>query len=633
METFLKIEIGSVVKVSGQDCRIEHILDAETVVITDLQTIERRRANIAEIDSKSDTSVPIDMLDEDERKEAIRRFNIIAPIIRAQVVGGKDGRVAKLVQEACEQHDVSKSTIYSWIKQYSFCERISDLVPDKPGPKVGNFTLKPEREELLCLVIEKQYLTAQRKSIPGTIDAVELAFRKSGMQAPHPNTVRNRIRSLNRRFTAAIRTGNMMKKIPPRMHRESNILGVESAGVYQIDHTPVDAILVDEEYRLPIGRPWLTLALSPVTRIVAGVYISLDPPGDVSVGQCLVNAILPKQPYLQHLGLDDQLFWPVWGLPTGVHADNAGEFKGNLLQETALDYKFRIEWRSVKKPENGAHVERIMGTVMKRVHDIPGTTFSNIQERAEYDSDGNAILTTREFEEWLMLFILKYYHNRKHPGLGMSPLEKYNEVIFGTENSPGRGLPFGVSDPRRLKLDFLPSIRRVVRPEGVEIDGIFYSADALSPWIGIGPDEKTKLHQFKRDPRCISPIYFYDPKIDDYIEVPFRQRSRKPASIWELREAKRRLKDSGRDKYTESELFDALEQMEEILNKAAEKSKSARKQVQAKKDRDRKQSIYAETSNACPSEDGSDPQPSSETVEMQKYDLDEDDDYEATIID
>ena len=40
--------------------------------------------------------------------------------------------------------------------------------------------------------------------------------------------------------------------------------------VVQIDHTPVDVIVVDEAHRLPIGRPWLTLAIDVATRVVAG---------------------------------------------------------------------------------------------------------------------------------------------------------------------------------------------------------------------------------------------------------------------------------------------------------------------------------------------------------------------------
>jgi putative transposase len=31
--------------------------------------------------------------------------------------------------------------------------------------------------------------------------------------------------------------------------------------IVQIDHTKLDIIVVDREQRLPIGRPWITLAI------------------------------------------------------------------------------------------------------------------------------------------------------------------------------------------------------------------------------------------------------------------------------------------------------------------------------------------------------------------------------------
>jgi hypothetical protein len=44
----------------------------------------------------------------------------------------------------------------------------------------------------------------------------------------------------------------------------------------QIDHTPVDVIVVDQQKRLPIGRPWLTLAIDIIrTRMLAGFHVSL----------------------------------------------------------------------------------------------------------------------------------------------------------------------------------------------------------------------------------------------------------------------------------------------------------------------------------------------------------------------
>jgi putative transposase len=57
--------------------------------------------------------------------------------------------------------------------------------------------------------------------------------------------------------------------------------------VWQIDHTIVDLIVVDEETRLPIGRPYLTIAVDIYTRMVAGFHLSLDAPSSASVGLCL----------------------------------------------------------------------------------------------------------------------------------------------------------------------------------------------------------------------------------------------------------------------------------------------------------------------------------------------------------
>jgi putative transposase len=50
----------------------------------------------------------------------------------------------------------------------------------------------------------------------------------------------------------------------------------------QIDHSPMDLIVLDERNRLPIGRPWISLAIDVATRVVAGFYLSLESPSVVS---------------------------------------------------------------------------------------------------------------------------------------------------------------------------------------------------------------------------------------------------------------------------------------------------------------------------------------------------------------
>lgn len=63
----------------------------------------------------------------------------------------------------------------------------------------------------------------------------------------------------------------------------------------QIDHTPVDLMLVDNEHRKSIGRPYLTLAIDVYSRMITGYYLSLDPPSATSVAMCVARSILQKR--------------------------------------------------------------------------------------------------------------------------------------------------------------------------------------------------------------------------------------------------------------------------------------------------------------------------------------------------
>jgi putative transposase len=61
--------------------------------------------------------------------------------------------------------------------------------------------------------------------------------------------------------------------------------------------------------------------------------------------------------------------------------------------------------------------------------------------RGRYDSEQHAALTLAEFERWLAILIVEVYHQRLHSELGMTPLQKYEEGIFGTAERPGQTSP------------------------------------------------------------------------------------------------------------------------------------------------------------------------------------------------
>ncbi|WP_458249987.1 hypothetical protein [Citrobacter freundii] len=70
---------------------------------------------------------------------------------------------------------------------------------------------------------------------------------------------------------------------------------------------------------------------------------------------------------------------------------------------------------------HGGIVERIIGTAMQMIHDEPpGTTFSNPDQRGDYDSENKAALTLRELGA-LAHIMVGTYHGSVHNGLLQPP--------------------------------------------------------------------------------------------------------------------------------------------------------------------------------------------------------------------
>ena len=245
----------------------------------------------------------------------------------------------------------------------------------------------------------------------------------------------------------------------------------------QIDHTLVDVIVVDSVTRMPIRRPWLTLAIDVYSRCVVGFHLTLEPPSATSVALCIAHTVLSKVPWLSERKIEAE--WAMEGLIEHLHLDNAKEFHSEALRRGCEQYGIGIEYRPVRTPHYGAHIERLIGTMMGKVHLLPGTTFSDVGDRGDYDSEKNAVMTMDELECWLVHEITGVYHREVHSALGTTPLAAWERGIAGDATSLGRGTPIAAPDPHRFLIDFLPIERRLIRREGISLHSISYWSDVL----------------------------------------------------------------------------------------------------------------------------------------------------------
>lgn len=578
--TTFDIRPGAEVLRNGRRAFITHVLDLESVLIKDSESGEVVRALLAELASAAATTTPppadLEEIPDEDWQIAQRRLDIIRPLV------GRRDRTRQEVAQQGKASGMSANTLYNWLAAYEASGRLTALMPQSRRDK-GKLKLSSEIEAIIKSAIDDVYLSTQRRPITKVCDTVRQRCMTAGLEAPHPNTVRNRIALLSESFRVKHRQG---AKLAEQIFSpiDSEFPGADwPLAIVQIDHTKVDIILVDDLHRRPIGRPWITLAIDVFSRMVAGFYISFDPPGALATGLCIAHAVLPKEQWLAKHDLDAE--WPLWGFPKSLHLDNAKEFRGTMLQRACAEYGIDISWRPVARPHFGGHIERLLGTLLKEIHTLPGTTFSNPRERGVYDSEAKAALTLSEFEAWMATYIAKVYHQRKHSSIGMPPLAKYREGVFGTAQRPGVGLPARITDEQRLRLDFTPYVERTIQDYGVVIDEIHYYHDVLRRWIGAkdGSSKRKRKFLFRRDPRDISTIWLYDPELRAYFDIPYRNTAHPAISIWELREAERLVKEAGKP-VDERALFDAYDRMREIEEVAQAKTKAARRAQQRRRD-------------------------------------------------
>ncbi len=479
----MRIAPGAWVAIQGRRYCIREVLDLETVVVQAAETGVTRHAKIhmlqpCESTPETPSETVVAELADIEAKDwqrARERFAIIQPFL-----DDPDCTRDKIHARAASvgRHP---ATLYRWLQYYRHNGQLSTLAPAKPGVRRGHSRLAPEVETILTATIDEFYLHGQKRSAQHTYQEVARRCRNAGLQRPHPHTVRNRIRAVSDQEKLRRREGGKAMR-----DRYAPIPGAFPGAdwplaVVQIDHTPVDLMLVDDGHRRPVGRPWVTLAIDVFSRMVAGFSVSFDPPGALAVGLCLANAILPKDTWLARHDIATP--WPVGGVLDTVHADNAKEFRGSMLRKACEEYGMTLHWRPVGRPHFGGHIERLLGTLNSEIHTLPGSTFSNPMARGHYDSEQHAALTLSEFERWLAILIVEVYHQRLHSELGITPLQKYEEGIFGTNERPGRGMPERLLDERQLRLNFMPYTERTVQPHGIVLDEIQYYDDVLKPWI------------------------------------------------------------------------------------------------------------------------------------------------------
>ena len=231
--------------------------------------------------------------DADERwREACRREEAIRDLLSRNPDGLKGRDVTDLAWEL----GLSRATAYRMIRLFRAGGTVTSLMDRTRGRREGFRTLDKEREEIIRQAIAGFYLKPTRPPFSKLCRQILVSCEKAGLQPPNWRTIKARVEDVDLQTRGRRRGETEIVKATtptPGDYRASRPLEI-----VQIDHTKVDAFVVDEETREPVGRPWLTLALDVFTRMVTGFYLTMEPPSRLSTSLCLLHAVFDKTAWL-----------------------------------------------------------------------------------------------------------------------------------------------------------------------------------------------------------------------------------------------------------------------------------------------------------------------------------------------
>lgn len=570
--TTLDLSPGAMVWLDGQQVRVVGPAGIDRIMVDDGSGIQTVAVAVLSAhpsgDVNSDNAPDLAVIPKVDWDLARRREEVIKPLMEFP------RRPTVVVEEAAQRLGCSVTMVYRLLSRYVADPRTTTLLPQKRGKRRGMQMVPEDAERIMAATIDEFYLTRQKIKGKSVADEVRRRCINAGVKPVGTMTVYRRLKALPPRTVIKARHGTKAAEtafLPSLGHFPETSWPLQ---VIQIDHTKVDVFVVDQVHRRVIGRPFLTLAIDVHTRMIVGFLLSLDPPSATSVALCLAHAAVAKEDWLAKRKLD--FSWPVWGKPDTIHVDNAKEFHSEALSRGCSQYGITLDYRPVRTPRYGGHIERAIGTMMGKVHMLPGTTFSNVADKGDYDPEKHACMTLPELETWLALGI-DVYHQSIHSALGMSPLAAWERGILGADGVLGRGLPARIADPERFLIDFLPFKRRAVTKEGVLLNHIHYWADTIRPLVNDGGP-----YIVRYDPRDLSRVWLLtDGGI--YYALSYKARHRPPISLWEHNAVLSELRAEGRRHIDEASIFDRIEKMRTIVDEAAAATKTARRQAERRR--------------------------------------------------
>ena len=455
-----------------------------------------------------------------ERAEVLRKYKYIKEAIQhrgdkptANGLNAVIAEASKSIEDTAPPHP---KTVYRWWKTWlDSGQDLMSLAPKDQRSSPRRTFSKEVMSELHSLV-ERLWFTRERLPVKAVYDAFCHRMNELNGQRLTPLKFPSRaqfyriIGQIDKYDAMAAREG---KRVADKHFRATGAGAVTHHILerVEVDHTPLDVIVINERTGLADGRPTLTLLLCRHSRMVLGFSIGFEPPSELSVMRALCHAILSKAYVKEHYP-DICHEWQPYGIPHTLICDNGLEFHSHQLKRVCAELNIELQFCPKQQPHYKGAVERFLGTLNRAVcHRIPGTTFSNIAHRGDYNSADMARITLADLKSLIHEWIIDIYHQEVHRTTHRTPTAMWTDGLGMVE-------PMLPESLMQLNLILTKETTRRLSHQGVQVHHLFYNSAELG-LLRIRSTERYDV-SVRYDPEDMGAVWVYDELQGDYIHVP-----------------------------------------------------------------------------------------------------------------
>lgn len=471
------------------------------------------------VDYRDFDSFPVNV-----KQEALMRKQYIDTIY--QYLDGErwtDAKVHKIINDVSVTlglKKVSSKTLRRWKNSYENADKsLLALVPKhySKGNKSSKIDCRTER--FLDLAVE-YYLSEERITIADAHEKYDYSItnfnddNNESLKAMSYRAFYDRIQAIPLYERTLAREGN--KKAKMQYRTVSGHMPVTRVmEEVEIDHTPLDIILLDDELDEPLGRPFLTLLMDRCSKCIVGLYITLKEPSYLSVRSAILNTLKQKDSIVGRFP-KIKCEWPCHGKIGTLVVDNGAEFWSYSLEQACLELNIQIQYNAVGEPWGKPFIERTFGTIIKKfIGRFPGKTFSNILEKMDYNPVKDAVIHFSAFNELFHKWIVDIYHQESN--------KLYTHVpILSWQQAADLKRPITFTDDELSQADIVlgKSDKCSLRSAGIHLHSLRYDSDELSLYRREFTTLKSTEVLVKTNLNDISYVHVFLPKLNKYLKVP-----------------------------------------------------------------------------------------------------------------